>query len=76
MLDLQPIRERLGPDFFQPFAIHLSDGRSFAVPHPDFIAVGRRVVFVVDEKDGMHRLDSLHIVSVDDLTPQQDSNGT
>jgi hypothetical protein len=64
MLNLQPIRERLGPNF-QPFVIHLSDGRSFNVPHPDFIAVGRGVVLLVDEQDGSHILDALHIVSVD-----------
>jgi hypothetical protein len=64
MLNLQPIRDRLGPDF-HPFAIHLSDGRSFHVPHPDFIAVGRGVVLLVDEEDRSHILDALHIVSVD-----------
>ena len=64
MLNLQPIRDRLGPDF-QPFLIHLSDGRSFNVPHPDFIAVGRGVVLLVDEQDRSHILDTLRIVSVD-----------
>jgi len=64
MLNLQPIRDRLGPDF-QPFVIHLSDGRSFKVPHPDFIAVGRGVLVLVDEQDRSHILDALHIVSVD-----------
>jgi hypothetical protein len=64
MLNLQPIRDRLGPDF-HPFVIHLSDGRSFKVPHPAFVAVGRGVVMLVDEQDGTHVLDALHIVSVD-----------
>jgi hypothetical protein len=64
MLNLQPIRDRLGADF-QPFVIHLSDGRSFMVPHPDFIAVGRGVVLLVDEQDRSHIFDALHIVSVD-----------
>jgi len=64
MLSLQHIRERLGPDFV-PFTIRLSDGRSFNIPHPDFIAVGRGVVLVVDEKDNSYKLDALHIVSLD-----------
>lgn len=64
MLNLQPIRDRLGPEF-QPFVIRLSDGRSFTVPHPDFIAVGRGLVLLVDEEDRSHILDALHIVSID-----------
>jgi hypothetical protein len=64
MLNLQHIRERLRSEF-RPFIIHLSDGRSFEVPHPDFIAVGRGIVVVVDrETDGTQRIDPLHIVSL------------
>ena len=65
MLNLDPIRKRLGPDF-RPFNIHLPDGRQLRVPHPDFIAVGRGVVSVIGENDVDHLLDALHIVSVDD----------
>lgn len=75
MLNLKPIRDRLGPPF-QPFTIRLSDGRSFDVPHPDFIAIGRGVVSVVDQEDGTHTLDALHIVSINDPAPNQNSNGT
>jgi hypothetical protein len=64
MLNLQHIRERLGRDF-EPFTIRLSDGRRFEVPHPDFIAVGRGVVLIVDEKDNSYKFDALHIVSLD-----------
>lgn len=75
MLNLQPLRERLGSDF-QPFTIHLSDGRSFSVPHRDFIAVGRGIVSVIDERDISHTLDALHIVSIGEAVRPQDSNGT
>ena len=64
MLNLQHIRDRLGAGF-QPFVIRLSDGRSLDVPHPDFIAVGRGIVLLVDEEDRSHVLDALHIVSID-----------
>lgn len=67
MLNLQHIRERLGRDF-EPFTIRLSDGHSFEVPHPDFIAVGRGVVLIVDEKDNSYKIDALHIVSLDSPT--------
>jgi hypothetical protein len=75
MLNLKPIRDRLGASF-QPFTIRLSDGRSFDVPHPDFIAVGRGVVSVIDDEDGQHTLDALHIVSINDIAPRQNPNGS
>ena len=75
MLNLEHIRNRLGPAF-QPFTIRLSDGRSFEVPHPDFIAIGRGVVSVIDQKDVQHTLDALHIVSVNDVAPEQNPNGS
>jgi hypothetical protein len=73
MLNLQHIRERLRAEF-RSFVIRLSDGRALSVPHPDFIAVGRGLVVVLDENDREYRLDPLHIVSVDDPDMQQ-SNG-
>jgi len=75
MLNLKPIRDRLGASF-QPFTIRLSDGRSFDVPHPDFIAIGRGVVSVIDHEDGQHTLDALHIVSINDVAPKQNPNGS
>ena len=48
---------------FRPFKLYLSDGRSFEVPHPEFIAFSRLMV-VVFGKDGLPNLiDPLHIVS-------------
>ena len=65
MLNLQHVRDRLRPNFV-PFAIRLSDERIFNVPHPDFIAVGRGVVLLVDAEDRSHVIDALHIVSIDE----------
>ena len=70
MLNLSPLRDRLaGP--FTPFVIHLSDGRKFAVPHRDFIAVGKGVVSIADERDSTHTLDALRIVSISDPLPKR-----
>lgn len=70
MLNLNPLRDRLnGP--FTPFIIYLSDGRRFAVPHRDFIAVGKGIVSIVDKRDSTHTLDALHIVSICDLPPKR-----
>ena len=69
MLNLNPIRDRLnGP--FTPFVIHLTDGRSFEIPHRDFIAVGKGVVSIVDRRDSTHTVDALHIVSICDAPPK------
>ena len=66
MLNLNPIRDRLAGTFV-PFVIHLSDGRTFEVPHRDFIAVGRGIISIVDKRDSTHTVDALHIVSICDL---------
>ncbi len=64
-MNLDPIRERLHAKI-KPFTLHLTDGRKIPVPHPDFIAVGRGVVVVLDERDVDQVVDGLHIVSVED----------
>ena len=75
MLNLQPLRDRLGRNF-QPFTIHLSDGRSFSIPHPDFVAVGPRVSSVIDARDVSHTLYPLHIVSLGEVVARRESNGS
>jgi hypothetical protein len=52
---------------FRPFILHLSDGRKFDIPHPDFIIIGKGVVAML-RKDGLiETVDALHIVSVEDV---------
>jgi hypothetical protein len=51
---------------FRPFVLRLTDGRSFPVPHPEFIAVGRHAVVVMDAVGDPVYIDPIHIVSVDD----------
>ncbi len=65
MMNLDPIRNRLREQF-KPFTLHLTDGRKIPVPHPDFIAIGKGIVVVVDENDVDQVVDGLHIVSVED----------
>jgi hypothetical protein len=46
-MKLQSLRSVMHAAPFQPFTIHVADGRSLPVPHPDFIAImgsGRSVV--------------------------------
>jgi hypothetical protein len=65
MLSLQQLRERLA-NGFRPFALRLTDGRRFDVPHRDFIALGKGVVVVIDQQDISHLIDPLHIVSLEE----------
>ena len=60
------IKQRL-ENGFKPFEIQLSNGRRIRVPHPDFIAVGKRTIAVIGENDLVSVIDALHIVSIDDV---------
>ena len=57
------IRKRLTGGF-RPFVIRTSDGHEHAVPHPEFVAVGRSDVAVVDNDGDINVLDGLHIVAL------------
>ena len=62
-MNIEKIRKRLTGGF-RPFLIRTSDGREYAVPHPEFIAVGKSDVAVVDKEGDIDVLDALHIVSL------------
>jgi hypothetical protein len=47
----------------------MADGRSFDVPEYNSIAIGRRVVCIIDNVDSVHNLSPQHIVSVSDISP-------
>ena len=51
---------------FKPFILHLSDGRTFPVPHPEFVAVGKSVVVVIGKDDQVNTIDPLHVVSLEE----------
>jgi hypothetical protein len=53
---------------FRPFALCLSDGRKFNVPHRDFIALSSKSVVVYDEQEPAHIINPLHIVSIEGPT--------
>ena len=65
-MNVEYIRKRLRSGF-RPFALHLSDGRSYQVPHPEFILVTQHTVVVADKDGFPDSLDPAHIVSLKDL---------
>jgi hypothetical protein len=42
------IREAIRRQPFVPFVLKLSDGQEFHIPHPDYVAVSGRSVYVVN----------------------------
>jgi hypothetical protein len=64
-MDLQGIREALHRQPFEPFSIRLADGRSVPVCHPDFVAVGKRRIIIVEPNDSWLVVEPLLIVSLD-----------
>jgi hypothetical protein len=68
-MNMEFIRKRLHEEFV-PFAIRLTDGRKYEVPHTDFVLLAKNVVIIVDKDGYPVRMDPLHIVSLDDLPAQ------
>ena len=62
-MSIDKIRKRLTGGF-RPFVLRTSDGREFPVPHPEFIALGKSDVAVVDKTGDINVLEALHIVSI------------
>src|SRR5258708_38939099 len=51
-VNTERIRQKLS-NGFRPFALHLSGGKRYVVPHPEFIMVGRNVVAVMGKDDSV-----------------------
>jgi hypothetical protein len=47
-MHVDTIRQAIRRQPFVPFLLRMNDGRVFHVPHPDYVAVSRRLVFFVD----------------------------
>ena len=48
----QDIRDLVRAEPFKSFRLHLADGKSLRIPHPDFILVTREMVVVANELPG------------------------
>ena len=67
MLSIETVRERLHQAPFKAFEIRLSDGQRVVVNHPDYVAIGGSVVFVIAFDDHVQQFNVQHIVSIDDV---------
>ncbi len=59
------IREKIRGDF-KPFTLCLSDGRSYLIPNPEYIAVGVSIIVVITQDDRVLTIDPQHIISLEE----------
>ena len=72
-MTLVEIRQRQQSAPFRPFRLHLADGRSLEVSHPEYLTVFNKAPrIVVERDDGSYALVNLPIVtSVEVLAPRK-----
>jgi hypothetical protein len=73
-MNLEEIRHRISGGGFHPFSLRTSDGREYAVRHPETVLVAPRSVAVVGPDGEIVTLDALHIVAIKNLRAR--NNGT
>jgi len=66
-MNLDQIRHRIAGGGFHPFSLRTSDGREYAVRHPEMVLVAPRSVAVVAPDGEIVTLDALHIVAIRNL---------
>lgn len=49
-MNLKDVRDLIQTSPFQPFRLHLADGKDLRVPHPDFALVTAEYVVVANER--------------------------
>lgn len=64
-MDLSSIRAALRSEPFKPFDLCLADGRRVPVKHPEFVAMNKQIVVVVDEESFSTAIERRHIVSLE-----------
>jgi hypothetical protein len=47
-MDTNTVREAVLKRPFRPFYLRMNDGREFYIPHPEYVAVSRRVVLAIN----------------------------
>ena len=70
-MDVDTMRTAVRRQPFVPFFLRVNDGRVFHIPHPEYIALSRREVYVIDpatEKGTF--LEPVLIASLESVTPQ------
>ncbi len=74
-MNVELIRSRL-KEGFRPFAIVMSSGNKYPVPHPEFVLLTPRKIVVADERGYTTDLDPLHITGLEDLPRARNGRST
>ena len=66
-MTIEQLRNTLQAQPFRPFRVHLADGRSFDVEHPEFLASirGGRTIIVFTGGEGFEIIDLLLVTSLE-----------
>lgn len=66
-MTIEQLRNALQARPFQPFTIHLADGRYFPVPHPDFLShsPGGRTIIVYHGGEAFSIIDLLLVTELE-----------
>lgn len=67
-MTIEQLRKVHNANPFRPFTLHLADGRSFLIPHRDFLShspVGRTVIVYGEGNDDFNILDVLLVTEVE-----------
>jgi hypothetical protein len=65
-MSIGKIKQKLSGGFI-PFLILTSDGKTYEIPHPEFILLGKYHVAVTDEEGDIVVIDPLHVVALKDI---------
>ena len=63
-MNVQAVRELYSAKPFRPFRIHLADGQTLVVEHPEQLAIAGRTLFVAGPNDSFELVDLFLIVSL------------
>jgi hypothetical protein len=66
----EDLKRAVKPQPFVPSRIHLSNGATFDIPHPDFVSVGPRTTAVL-VGESHQIIKNLHVNYVEPLVPAE-----
>jgi hypothetical protein len=66
-MTLEQVRAAHRATPFRPFTIRMADGKTFRVPHPEFLSLapGGRTVLVADDDGSVNSLDLLLMTEIE-----------
>jgi len=76
MATIKQVRDAMHRQPFLGFTVHLTDGHSYHIKHPDFISVSdvdRGRDLIIHDRGSTHRVDILHVVRLEE-PPEPESN--